>query len=297
MSAELIEGQPIAESIKSDVKDDVESLSQAPTLAAILTTDDPGARYYAKCQKASCEEVGINYELHDADVTGGLSKASEMKDYIKGLNQDDSVDGIILLMPVPEGINPRNLQTVILPEKDVEGVHPANIGQLFYGDFSLAPCTAHAVIRMLQYAGVDMKGKETVVVGHSEIVGKPATVMLLRSVMESPTVTCCHIATKDLAFHTRRAEVLIVAAGKAGIVKGNMIKEGAVVIDVGINQVKVEEDGETRTKVMGDVEFDAAREIARAITPVPGGVGLVTTAILLQNTVECFRRQAQVVSD
>ncbi len=291
MSAELIKGEPIAADIKSDVTESVEKLAQPPKLAAILATDNPGARYYAKSQKKSCEEVGIDYELHDSDVTGGLSTAGEMKDYITGLNQDDSINGIILLMPVPEGINPREVQTAILPEKDVEGIHPANIGKLFYGDFSLAPCTAHAVIRMLQESEVDLKGKETVVVGHSEIVGKPATVMLLRSVMESPTVTCCHIATKDLAFHTRRAEVLVVAAGKAGLVSGDMVKEGATVIDVGINRVKVEEDGETKTKVVGDVEFEEAREVANEITPVPGGVGLVTTAMLLQNTVECARRQ------
>lgn len=291
MPAELIEGKPIAADIKSDVTERVEELAQPPKLAAILATDNPGARYYARSQKKSCEEVGIDYELHDSDVTGGLSTGGEMKDYIVELNQDDSVDGIILLMPVPEGINPRDVQTTILPEKDVEGIHPANIGKLFYGDFSLAPCTAHAVIRMLQESNVDLKGKETVVVGHSEIVGKPATVMLLRSVMESPTVTCCHIATQDLAFHTRRAEVLVVAAGKAGLVSGDMVKEGATVIDVGINRVTVEEDGEKKTKVVGDVEFEEAREVANEITPVPGGVGLVTTAMLLQNTVECARRQ------
>ena len=287
MSAKLIEGEPIAASIKEEVKAAVEEMPSAPTLAAILTTDNPGARYYARSQKKSCEEVGIDYELHDDDKTGGLESAEAMKDYIRGLNEDETVNGIILLMPVPEDINPREVQQAIDPEKDVEGIHPANIGKLFYGDFSLSPCTAHAVIRMLQEAEVDLEGKETVVVGHSEIVGKPAVVMLLRSVMESPTVTCCHIATKDLAFHTRRAEVLVVAAGKAGLVQGEMVKKGATVIDVGINRVKVE----GKTKVVGDVEFEAAREVAGAITPVPGGVGLVTTAMLLNNTVECARRQ------
>jgi len=172
----------------------------------------------------------------------------------------------------------------------VEGVTPANIGRLFYGDFSLAPCTAHAVVRILQEAKVDLKGKEAVVVGHSEIVGKPVVVMLLKSVKESPTVTCCHIATRDLAFHTRRADVLIVAAGKAGLIRGDMVKPGAVVVDVGINRVKVE--GEKRPRIVGDVEFEAARQVAAAITPVPGGVGMVTTALLLANVVECARRQA-----
>jgi methylenetetrahydrofolate dehydrogenase (NADP+)/methenyltetrahydrofolate cyclohydrolase len=291
MSAHLIEGEPIAESIKSEVKKAVEQMGTPPKLAAILTTDNPGARYYARSQKKSCQEVGIEYELHDDEKTGGLANAEEMKEYIRGLNEDETVSGIILLMPVPKDINPRDVQQAIDPRKDVEGIHPANIGKLFYGDLSLSPCTAHAVIRMLEEADVDLEGKETVVVGHSEIVGKPAVVMLLRSVMESPTVTCCHIATKDLAFHTRRAEEQVVAAGKAGLVQGDMIKEGATVIDVGINRVKVEVDGEKKTRVVGDVEFDAAKEVAGAITPVPGGVGLVTTAMLLHNTVECARRQ------
>ncbi|MFW5914844.1 MAG: bifunctional 5,10-methylenetetrahydrofolate dehydrogenase/5,10-methenyltetrahydrofolate cyclohydrolase [Planctomycetota bacterium] len=290
MSATLIEGGPIADGIKEDVRSSVSEMSSPPKLVALLTTDNPGAKYYARSQRKSCEEVGIDYELHDEERTGGLETGEEIKSYIHDLNADDSVSGIILLMPVPEGIDAREVQTEIAPEKDVEGIHPANIGRLFYGDFSLAPCTPHAVVRMLQETGVDLKGKETVVVGHSEIVGKPTLVMLLRSVMESPTITCCHIATRDLAEHTRRAEVLVVAAGKAGLVSGDMIRDDAVVIDVGINRVKVEEDGEEKTRVVGDVDFEEARNVAGAITPVPGGVGLVTTAMLLQNTVECARR-------
>ena len=144
---------------------------------------------------------------------------------------------------------------------------------------------------MLQDAEVNLKGQETVVVGHSEIVGKPTLVMLLRSLMESPTVTSCHIATRDLASHTRRADILVVAAGKAGLVKGEMVKPGAVVIDVGINRVKVEDGGKKKTRIVGDLEFDAAKEVASAITPVPGGVGMVTTALLLANVVECAARQ------
>jgi len=292
MPAELIEGGPIAEAIKGEVRSALSGLSRPPKLAALLATDNPGAKYYAKSQEEACAEVGIEYELHDASRTGPLASAEEMKAYVRGLNKDASLTGIILLVPVPEGVNPRDVQLEIAPEKDVEGVHPANIGRLFYGDFSLAPCTAHAVVRMLQEAGVDLKGKETVVVGHSEIVGKPAVVMLLRSMMESPTVTCCHIATRDLALHTKRADVLVVAAGKAGLIKGEMVKPGAVVIDVGINRVKVEVGGKKKTRIVGDVEFEAAREVAAAITPVPGGVGMVTTAMLLANVVECARRQA-----
>lgn len=289
MTAKLIEGGPIAEAIKEQARRDVEALGRAPKLVGILASDNPGAKYYAKSQEKACAEVGIEYELHDLDAG---SSAADLKAHIAEINADDSVTGTILLMPVPEGVDPREVQQAIDPDKDVEGVHPANIGKLFYGDFSLAPCTPYAVVAMLQDAGVELKGKETVVIGHSEIVGKPTLVMLLQSVMESPTVTCCHIATRDLALHTGRAEVLIVAAGKAGLVSGDMVREGAVIIDVGINRVKVEVEGKKKTKIVGDVEFEAASERASMITPVPGGVGLVTTAMLLKNTVECARRQA-----
>ncbi|MDP6438329.1 MAG: bifunctional 5,10-methylenetetrahydrofolate dehydrogenase/5,10-methenyltetrahydrofolate cyclohydrolase [Candidatus Brocadiia bacterium] len=291
MSAKLIEGGPIAEKIKEEVRSAVAGMAKPPKLAAVLATDNPGAKFYAKSQASACEEVGIEYELHDPERTGPLGTSDEMKAYIRKLNGESSLTGVILLMPVPDGVDAREVQLDIAPEKDVEGVHPANIGRLFYGDFSLAPCTAHAVLRMLQEAEVDLKGQETVVVGHSEIVGKPALVMLLRSVMESPTVTSCHIATRDLASHTKRADILVVAAGKAGLVKGAMVKPGAVVIDVGINRVKVEDGGKKKTRIVGDVEFDAAKEVASAITPVPGGVGMVTTALLLANVVECARRQ------
>jgi len=289
MAAKLLEGEPIAEGIKSTVKSAIATLPRKPKLVGVLASDNPGAKYYAASQQSACAEVGIEYALHELPPT---STQQQMVDHIHGINADASITGCILLMPVPQGVNARLVQQAIAPNKDVEGVHPANIGKLFYGDFALAPCTAHAVVIMLQAAGVSLKGKETVVVGHSEIVGKPTLVMLLQSMMESPTVTCCHIATKDLAFHTKRAEVLVVAAGKAGLIKGDMVMPGAVVIDVGINRVKVDVGGKSKTRIVGDVEFDAAKEKASLITPVPGGVGLVTTALLLANTVECARRQA-----
>jgi len=288
MTARLIEGEPVADAIKDQVRKDIKAMAKPPKLVAVLASDNPGAKYYAKSQETACAEVGVTYELRQLSPA---STAADLEREISHVNSDPAVTGAILLMPVPEGVNARRVQQAIHPDKDVEGVHPANIGKLFYGDFSLAPCTPHAVVTMLQHAGVNLKGKETVVIGHSEIVGKPTVVMLLQSVMESPTVTCCHIATRDLALHTRRAEVLVVAAGKAGLVKGDTIREGAVVIDVGINRISVEEGGKKKTKIVGDVEFDAAKERASMITPVPGGVGLVTTAMLLRNTVECARRQ------
>ncbi|NLW51334.1 MAG: bifunctional 5,10-methylenetetrahydrofolate dehydrogenase/5,10-methenyltetrahydrofolate cyclohydrolase [Candidatus Brocadiaceae bacterium] len=289
MRAKLIKGKPIADAIKDQAMADIRTLGRTPKLVGVVLGDNAGAKYYAANQEKACREVGIAYELHE------LPRDSSQKDleaHVAGLNADPAATGVILLMPLPEGIDSRHVQQTIHPDKDVEGLHPANIGRLFYGDLSLGPCTPHAVVALLRHAGVDLKGKETVVVSHSEIVGKPMVVMLLQSIRESPTVTCCHIATRDLAAHTRRAEVLIVAAGKAGLVTGDMVREGAVVIDVGINRARVKVDGKTKTQIVGDVEFDAAAERASMITPVPGGVGLVTTAMLLKHTVECARRQA-----
>ena len=291
MPAQLIGGEALADRIKQEVRQAIAAMAKPPKLAAILATDNPGAKFYAQSQEKSCAEVGIQFELHDPAKTGPLDTTEKMIGCVHKLNADPSVSAIILLMPVPQGVDGRAVQREIAPDKDADGTNPANVGKLFSGDFSLAPCTPHAVVLLLKDAGVDLKGKETVVVGHSEIVGKPTVVMLLASIMESPTVTCCHIATKDLAFHTKRADILVVAAGKAGLVKGSIVKPGAVVIDVGINRVKVEEGGKSKTRIVGDVEFAAAKEVAGAITPVPGGVGLVTTALLLKNTVECARRQ------
>jgi methylenetetrahydrofolate dehydrogenase (NADP+)/methenyltetrahydrofolate cyclohydrolase len=186
-------------------------------------------------------------------------------------------------MPLPEGISTEEIQNTIALEKDVEGVNPGNMGLLVLGKEGPAPCTAMAVMELIKSTGVDIKGKEVTVVGHSAIVGKPITLLLLFSLTESATPTVCHIATQDLSSHTKSADILIVAVGKAGLIKGDMIKPGAMVIDVGINRT---EDG-----IKGDVVFEEASEIASKITPVPGGVGPVTTAILLRSTIDCWKRQ------
>ena len=286
MPAKLIEGEPIAEKIKAEVIEAVKAMPSPPHLASILASENPGAKFYANSQQKACEEVGIKFTRRDLPES---SSQEDIASIIDELNADDSVTGILLFMPVPEGVDGRALQQRISPEKDVEGMTPANLGKLFYGDFSIAPCTAKSAVTLLKSTGIELKGKETVVVGHSEIVGKPTLVMLLESVMESPTPTCCHIATQDLAFHTKRADVLIVAVGKAGLITGEMIKPGAVVIDIGINRVK--KKGEKKARIVGDVDFDSAKEVAGMITPVPGGVGAVTTAILLQNTVTLAGRR------
>jgi methylenetetrahydrofolate dehydrogenase (NADP+)/methenyltetrahydrofolate cyclohydrolase len=288
MTAKLIEGAPIAAAIKERVRGQVAGLPVPPRLVSILASGDAGARFYARSQRKACDEVGIGFDLREL---GPEASADELRQAVQALNADESVSSIFLLVPVADGVDARQIQLCIAPDKDVEGMHPANIGRLFYGDFSLAPCTPRAAITMLQEAGVALEGKETVVVGHSEIVGKPTVVMLLKSLMHAPTVTCCHIATRDLASHTSRADVLIVAAGKAGLITGDMVKDGCVVIDVGINAVTVRQGGKKKRRTVGDVDFDSVSAKAALITPVPGGVGAVTSALLLQNVAECARRQ------
>ncbi len=286
MSATLLEGAPLAEQIKAEVKAAIAARSQAPKLAAILATDNKGAQFYAQSQGKACEEVGIDFELVElpADAGQGVIEAK-----ITALNADPGVTGIILLMPVPEGVDGRALQRAIDPKKDVDGVHPANLGAVVQGSTTLAPCTAQAVFALAKASGVPLfsvpadaagKGLDVVVVGHSEIVGKPSALLLLD---KFATVTVCHIGTKNLKAHTTKADLLVVAVGKAGLIKGEHIKPGAVVIDVGINRVKTE-DG--KSKIVGDVLFDEAVEVAGQITPVPGGVGTVTTAMLLKNIMD-----------
>lgn len=285
MSATILEGAPIAERIKKDLKKQVEQMQDTlpPKLVAVLAGDNPGAKYYAKSQQRDCEELGIGYELRElpADV-----EEAEITALIDELNEDNSVTGIILLVPVPDHLDARALQRRIDPAKDVDGVHPMNLGRVVQGDRTLAPCTAQAAVTMVEESGVEIEGAEIVMVGHSEIVGKPTALLLLEPLA---TVTVCHIGTRDTAAHTREAEVVIVATGVPGLVKPDWIKEGALVVDVGINRVK-DEDG--NTKVVGDVD-PGVEEVAGILTPVPGGVGQVTAAMLMKNTVAAARAQAE----
>ena len=295
---------------------------KTPHLAAVLVGDNPGARMYARGQEAACREAGIGYELltlaAETAQDGLLARIAE-------LNADAKVTGIILLTPLPGQIDARKVQVAISPAKDVEGMHPENMGRLFYGGGAVAPCTPMAAVELLKRTCPDLAGKEVVVVGHSEIVGKPIAMILLQSLNESPTVTVCHVATKDLAAHTRRAEVLIVAAGVSGarwqgysrkkkagdnppppdlspLIKADMLADGAIVIDVAINRIPKgfdsggeplkNEKGKTAMVTVGDVDFEAAKEKVAAITPVPGGVGPVTVAELLANTIACAKALA-----
>jgi len=299
MTARLIDGEALAAQIRADLAPEIEAVRQAagapPHLAAVLATDNPGARVYARSQARACEEVGIDYRLVEVPPDGG---ADAIAACIDDLAADPAVHGILLQMPLPEGVDARAMAERIPPAKDVEGITAANLGRLlFYEGADLVPCTAAAAFELIRFAGVDLKGAECVVVGHSPIVGKPLVCLITNAL---GTCTCCHIGTRDLKAHTTRAEVLVVAAGKAGLVTGEHIMPGATVIDVGINRVPVldengqpvlNEKGRKKMKTVGDVDFESARQVAGAITPVPGGVGPVTVAMLLRNTVRAAKAQ------
>lgn len=278
--AKLLEGKPVAERIKEEVKKEVSLLKARPVLASVLAGDNPGALAYVKSQQRAAEGLGIEYRLQQ--LSAGASE-KELVELIRGLNADIKVNGIIIQMPLPAQIDYKKISAYILPEKDCEGMHPQNIGKIVLGKPAVLPCTAAAVMELLKETGADLYGKETVVVGHSEIVGKPLALLLLE---KFATVTVCHIGTAQagkLEGHVRRAEILIVAVGKAGLIKGEWVKQGAIVIDVGINRV-----GE---KIVGDVEFAEAEKHAAIITPVPGGVGPLTVAMLMRNLVSCVKLQ------
>lgn len=280
--ARLLEGKPIAEKIKEEIKSEVSSLKKKPVLASIQVGDNAGAEAYVKSQKKTAEGLGIEYQFHKLaqDTT-----ETALIEFIQKLNADKSVNGIIIQMPLPSQIDYKKISQFILPEKDVEGMHPANIGKIVFGKAKILPCTPAAVMELLNSTGVDLYGKEVVIVGHSEIVGKPLSLLLLD---KFATVTVCHIGTSKagkLEEHVRKAEVLIVAVGKAGLIKGEWIKEGAIVIDVGINRVG--------DKIVGDVEFETAEKRASYITPVPGGVGPLTVTMLMRNVIEAAKLQQQ----
>jgi methylenetetrahydrofolate dehydrogenase (NADP+)/methenyltetrahydrofolate cyclohydrolase len=287
MSATLLEGGPLAEQIKADVTAAVAALPEGkkPKLVAVMAGDNPGARAYAKMQAKAAEGVGITYEL--IELAEDLTQ-EDMAAQILALNADPSANGIIPLQPMPPQIDARAVQALIAPSKDVDGVTSAGLGEVVRGNMGAAPCTAQSVLELVKASGVTLRGLECVVVGHSEIVGKPVALLL---VDQLATVTICHIGTSEAgmtAAHTRGADLLIVAVGVKGLIKGDMIKPGAVVIDVGMNRVKGE-DGKSR--MVGDVVFEEAMEVASQMTPVPGGVGPLTTAILVRNTLNAWKAQ------
>ena len=284
MPGQLLDGKILAQKIRGELKKEVIELKnktgRVPRLINVMIGQDDGSCAYANSQKKTAEYMGIQYELLALpwDV-----KQELLSEAIKKLNQDPQVNGIMIHKPVPASINYREVANHVDMVKDLEGINVANIGKMILGETKMIPCTPAAVMAHLQSTGVNFRGKEAVIVGHSEIVGKPLSLLLLE---KYATVTVCHIATTEagkLADHVRRADIVVVAVGKPALIKGEWIKKGAVVIDVGINR-----EGE---RIVGDVEFDAAKKRASFITPVPGGVGPVTVVMLMRNGIEAFKAQ------
>lgn len=272
-----IDGRSLSRDILAEVADDIEGLKTAgwfPKLVSITVGDDPAAEFYARNQRRKCERVGIAFEERHCPDT---ITQQELQATIWALNVDPRVTGIILQRPMPHSLSIKQAQGAIDPLKDVEGMHPASIGNIVYRELDLAPCTAMASIELLRRTGVSVEGMEATIIGHSEIVGKPIAFMLMA---EGATVTVCHQMTRDVAVHSRRADVVFVAVGKPDLLTGEMIKPGAVVIDIGINQV-FDQDGNQR--VVGDCNYESCYKMAGWITPVPGGVGPVTSSILMRN--------------
>jgi len=285
MPAKLLEGKSVALKIKENIKLEIELLKSkygaGPKLVSVYVGENPASEIYIKSQEKTAKGLGITYELKKIDA--GITQGDFIK-IIDSLNKDKSTHGIIVQMPLPQHIDAKLISRYIAPLKDIEAVHPENMGEIVFGKAKILPCTAAACMELLNSIdSLELYGKEAVVVGHSEIVGKPLALLLLNKFV---TTTVCHIATGQrgtLPEFVKKAEILIVAVGKAGLVKGGWIKEGAIVIDVGINRVE--------GKIVGDVEFDKAFEKASYITPVPGGVGPLTVTILMRNVVEAFKQQ------
>ena len=282
MAAEILSGKTMSESLRKEIAERVARLKEkgvTPGLAVILVGNDPASEIYVRNKGNGCEETGMYSRTirMPAETT-----QEELEAAIETLNADPAIHGILVQLPLPGHLDENAALAKILPEKDVDGFHLINAGHMLTGTEGVVACTPRGALYMIKSTGIDLNGREAVVIGRSNIVGKPMAMLLLR---ENCTVTICHSRTKNLAEHTRRADILVAAVGKAGFVTADMVKAGAVVIDVGINRV----DG----KVKGDVDFDAVKEVAGWITPVPGGVGKMTITMLLANTVEAAERTLQ----
>lgn len=279
MAAQILDGKVMSASLRAEIAERVQKLKEqgvTPGLAVILVGNDPASEIYVRNKGNGCAETG----MYSRSIQMPAETTQEqLEDTIDELNSDPAIHGILVQLPLPKHLDENAALAKILPEKDVDGFHLINAGHMLTGTEGVAACTPRGALYMIKSTGLDLNGKEAVVIGRSNIVGKPMSMLLLR---ENCTVTICHSRTKNLAEHTRRADILVAAVGKAGFVTADMVKPGSVVIDVGINRV----DG----KVKGDVDYDAVKEVAGWITPVPGGVGKMTITMLLANTVEAAER-------
>ncbi|MFH5799335.1 bifunctional methylenetetrahydrofolate dehydrogenase/methenyltetrahydrofolate cyclohydrolase [Haladaptatus sp. CMAA 1911] len=290
---DIIDGRAVAEGIRTDLGESIETLKDegvTPGLATVLMSDDPASETYVSMKQRDCEEVGINGIHIEIDPD---APAEELYDTIDDLNEDPEVHGILVQMPVPDHVDSRQVLRAIDPKKDADGFHPENVGMLVAGHPRFKPCTPHGVQKLLESADVDPEGKDVVIVGRSNIVGKPlANLLIQKADGGNATVTVCHSRTDDLAAKTRDADVVVAACGVPELIDESMLSDGVTVIDVGVN--RVDADNEKGYELVGDVDFDSAKEKASAITPVPGGVGPMTRAMLLYNTVKAAGEQEGV---
>lgn len=283
--AQLMNGKAISEAVRKQIKQEIDALQEeqgiTPGLAVVLVGEDSASEVYVKNKEKACEEVGISFELFrlSASIT-----QQELEETICSLNDREDIDGILLQLPLPGKLNSDPVVSLIRPDKDVDAFHPENIGHIMRGDFIYLPCTPAGIMQMLREAGINPTGKRCVVVGRSDIVGKPMAMLLLHA---DATVTICHSKTENLAQICREADILVSAVGKAGFITSDMVCPGAVVIDVGMNR-------NAEGKLCGDVDFASVEPIASYITPVPGGVGPMTVAMLLQNTLEAAKRHGGI---
>jgi len=284
MAATILQGKEVAASIRAELAEEVKELKQQgiePGLTVILVGDDPASHSYVRGKEKGCAEVGIRSEVIFKDAS---TTEEELLAIIRDLNQNPNVHGILVQLPLPPHISETAVLDAIDPSKDVDGFHPINVGNLVIGNNTLLPCTPHGIIELIKRTGTALEGKHAVVIGRSNIVGKPVSLLLQR---ENATVTMCHSRTKNLREFTQKADILVVAAGKPHLIGKEDVKPGAVVIDVGVNRIET-------GKLVGDVKFDEVKEVAGFLTPVPGGVGPMTITMLLKNTVIAAKRQAKL---
>ena len=289
MTAEIISGKDVAKAIRAELAEEVAELKEkhgvVPGLATVLVGEDPASVSYVTAKRKACAEIGVTSFHH------GLPAETAEEDLLKlvdQLNHDDAVHGILVQLPLPKHIDENKVLYAIDPDKDVDGFHPVNVGRLVIGEERFPPCTPAGIQELIIRSGTPTEGAEVVVVGRSNIVGKPIAVMMLqKKAGANSTVTVCHTRTRDMAAHTTRADILIVAAGKPGAVTAEMVKPGATVIDVGVNRIGTTASG--KAKLSGDVDFEGVKEVAGKITPVPGGVGPMTITMLLRNTVRAAK--------
>ena len=290
MSARIIDGKRLAAETRAEIAAGVASLKAekgvTPGLAVILVGDDPASVSYVTAKEKACREAGM---LSREIRMPANASEDEVLEKVRALNADPAIHGILVQLPLPRGISEKKVIDAIAPEKDVDGFTPVNVGRMLIGDDCFLPCTPHGIMKLIEIAGMDVSGKHAVVIGRSNIVGKPVAVLLSRKGKgANATVTLCHTGTPDIAAHTRTADVVVVAAGRPGTLKGDMLKPGAVVIDVGVNRVP-DASRPRGYRLCGDADFDSCAAVAAAITPVPGGVGPMTITMLLWNTLKAAR--------